>query len=584
MAHFSVIADRLLIALNLGILALWLRLWTPALEHMAGLFGPAHLRESAWALVGALLLVTHRAWRSGCRPHPAARIQAGMSAWGLLCGASLAYLAAERLWDVRILSDLLFGLASYGLVGLWMRPAAWRAGLPGLLLLLAALPFGHHLDTFLGYPLRLATARAVQSGLAASGIAAVASDTILVFENGISGVDLPCSGLRGLWAGAIFYLAATLIEGRRPGLRWLLGGVLLAGLLLAANLLRVSLLVILGPVLDLPMAAEMLHLPLGLLGFGLACAAGLGVLRRLPEDGSVAASVQLGGMGSARSWSPENWASARKPAMALLILLLSFNLAHRPRLAPAADLAGPARGEDAALDPGADAGVDPAAYFPAAMHPTPLPLDAPALAWLLDDGADLVVRARFDFEGLGGSALLVRSRSWRAHHLPERCFEVYGLKISSSSPQILPAEDRAKGQAEGIKSMSAPHLALRYVSLSPKRPTALGAMDPDALATEGPGDLDATGQTLSRNKPDRVSRAAIYWFQSAERSTDDYASRIWADLAEPQTWVMASLLFDGAPAADAPAIARIRHLLAAEIDRQLQDSASLPQASRKPTE
>ncbi len=39
------------------------------------------------------------------------------------------------------------------------------------------------------------------------GVALAKAD--LIFENGVSQVDLPCSGVKSLWAGAIFYFAAT---------------------------------------------------------------------------------------------------------------------------------------------------------------------------------------------------------------------------------------------------------------------------------------------------------------------------------------------------------------------------------------
>jgi hypothetical protein len=44
----------------------------------------------------------------------------------------------------------------------------------------------------------------------------------------------------------------------------------------------------------------------------------------------------------------------------------------------------------------------------------------------------------------------------------------------------------------------------------------------------------------------RALLSAGYWFQAAGRTTDDYATRIWADLApRRQRWVLVSVLFDG---------------------------------------
>jgi exosortase O len=121
----------------------------------------------------------------------------------------MLYLVVERYLDINTLSACLFGLATYGLLGLWPEPRHWRQGLPAALLLIGALPFGEHMQTFVGFPMRILTAAIVRDGLAAAGVASVGLDTILVLENGVSQVDLPCSGVRSLWTGGLFLIAAT---------------------------------------------------------------------------------------------------------------------------------------------------------------------------------------------------------------------------------------------------------------------------------------------------------------------------------------------------------------------------------------
>jgi exosortase O len=130
------------------------------------------------------------------------------------------YLAVERLLDIKIIAAVLFGAASYGLLGLWLHPRSWRQGIPAALLLLGALPFGEFMQVFVGYSVRILTAIVVRDGLAAAGIGAIGVDTILVFENGVSQVDLPCSGVKSLWTGALFLIAATWIERRPLGRAW----------------------------------------------------------------------------------------------------------------------------------------------------------------------------------------------------------------------------------------------------------------------------------------------------------------------------------------------------------------------------
>jgi len=92
--------------------------------------------------------------------------------------------------------------------------------------------------------------------------------------------------------------------------------------------------------------------------------------------------------------------------------------------------------------------------------------------------------------------LFVTSTTWRAHHRPERCFEVYGLKQATSSTFLVGSD-----------------FPVHILSL----------------------EMDGVPKHY----------AAAYWLQSASQTTDDYATRIWADLEpEKQPWVLITVLFD----------------------------------------
>ena len=89
-----------------------------------------------------------------------------------------------------------------------------------------------------------------------------------------------------------------------------------------------------------------------------------------------------------------------------------------------------------------------------------------------------------------------QSRTWRAHHQPERCFEVYGLSLDDSRTHLVDSD-----------------FPLRFVAL-------------------GDGDHHSV-------------LSASYWFQSTTATTDDYGARIWSDLSTQRTrWVLVSILFD----------------------------------------
>jgi exosortase O len=135
---------------------------------------------------------------------------------------------------------------------------------------------------------------------------------------------------------------------------------------------------------------------------------------------------------------------------------------------------------------------------------TPWTLTAQEHDWLDIGGVEAAYRWRFDWHGLSGSMLFVTSTDWRAQHRPERCFEVYGLDTLSSETRLVAAD-----------------FPIRYLSLG--------------------------NEQLSN------SLSAVYWLQSEQQTTDDYATRIWADLApQKQRWVLVTILFDQAidPQAD----------------------------------
>jgi exosortase O len=318
--------------------------------------------------------------------------------------------------------------------------------------------------------MRLLTASMVSEGLSAVGVASVSQETILVFETGISQVDLPCSGVKSLWVGMIFLLAALWIEERPINLRVFMVGVAFVFLLFIANLGRVAALVIVGPVLGLEMLAEMLHVPLGVINFTAACLAVLALLRRASPSPD---TIYDPGGSSQGELSRPYWLA---PILAASLLLMALLYQPRPQTAQAHSA--------------------PFWIFPEELQTTPQPLSPKEIKWLASEGTEIVERRRFQLGELSGSMILITSTSWRAQHQPERCFEVYGLK-----PE------------ESLSLLVAPDFPLRALSL---------------------GD----------GKQHHLFSAA-YWFQSLDRTTDDYGARMWADLSpQRRQWVMVTVLFD----------------------------------------
>jgi exosortase O len=466
------------------IIGLWLWLYRPVLDYLAIIFSREDFRTNQIVLLGVIVLIAIQVRQGHLRLRFDAAPQLYVPALTLALGGSALYLAVERFLDVNTVSASLFGLASYGLLGLWMQPRRWRQGLPAALLLIGALPFGEHMQTFVGYPMRILTAAIVRDGLAAAGVSSIGIDTILVLENGMSQVDLPCSGVKSLWTGMLFLIAATWIERRPLNLRWLLTALVFAGLLFTANLARVGVLVVVGQVAGWWLIAEMLHVPLGVLGFVATCAAAVALLRLQQPIAQDAwdAHDKLNATGAEGPHTDDALPVSARPiwlAPALATAILAMALVYVPR--PQTGLAQPPPGWE----------------FPASLVTEPVPLKLDEIEWMTRDGAESADRRRFEWRGITGSMILVTSTTWRAHHRPERCFEVYGLSLDDSRTHLV-----------------TPAFPVRFVSLG-----------------------DGDGHVLS---------SATYWFQSAGHTTDDYGTRIWADLApERERWVLVTILFDG---------------------------------------
>ncbi len=496
------------LAANLSLLLLWAVLYRPVYPYLATIFTRQEFRTNQIAMLAVLVLIASQVRRGHLRFSPLKLPQAHLPGLLLLTICSAAFVVAERYLDINTLSATLFGLATYGFLGLWMEPIRWRQGLPAALLLIGVLPFGEHMETFIGFPLRLATARSVSSGLAMLGYPNLGVDTILVFENGLSQVDSPCSGVKSLWTGSLFLLAATWIDSRPINRRWLLGGLVFGFLLIASNLLRVGILVYVGQAAGWRLMAEMLHVPLGIIGFTIACGLLVVFLRR---SGEQPVDIQSEDRQSSVPQSLARQHPARPAWLAgsLGVFLAVLALLYTPRT------------QQVEAAPLQTLGLQ----FPVELSVESWQLTGEELDWLTDSSKLPVSAARWRFEwrGVSGSLLITRSDTWRAQHRPERCFTVYGLEVLASGPHLAAAD-------------------------FPLRQLTLG---------------------LAGDEKPRYT--AAYWLQSAGVVTEDYAVRIWDDLApQPQPWVLVTVLFDQPLDLDQPDLTEFFSVLRSSVQTTLE--------------
>jgi exosortase O len=124
-------------------------------------------------------------------------------------------------------------------------------------------------------------------------------------------------------------------------------------------------------------------------------------------------------------------------------------------------------------------------------------------------------KQQFQSGDLSGTAVFVSSPTWQAHHSPEVCLAAIGYKIAPTVQRIVTPAGTA-----------------RWLSL------------------------------------DGGKRSAVYWFQSASRTTDDFNSRFWDDVFRRESrWTMVSVVFDLARDPNTPAVTEFINQTHAAIDR-----------------
>jgi exosortase O len=335
----------------------------------------------------------------------------------LMFGSAVSAISLQWLLDIPQVSVLLFALGTYGLIGLFIAPSVWHKGLPAAVFAACILPFSAQFGLGLGFPVRVITAQIVERILAFWQIAAISSHDIIVLENSAAQIDLPCSGLRSLWTGTLFLLAATWLENRQIKFRWLLVCAANILLLMAANVGRILLLVLVTNVFDRPDLGHILHVPLGLVGFITAGLFSWLLLQTVPRHQdktptrSKPSSKHLG-----KRWSPLT------QQIVVFSCILALALIPHPQKVTTSAIASIA--------------------LPTEMHVQPLQLTATEKDFFANYEGSIAQKSRFLWHDIPGSILFVSSNSVQAYHAPELCFVGNGFKVDKMqkkqlSPQVL---------------------------------------------------------------------------------------------------------------------------------------------------
>jgi len=147
-----------------------------------------------------------------------------------------------------------------------------------------------------------------------------------------------------------------------------------------------------------PLAAEVLHQPLGVLGFVVACGLGATLLLLRPE------------LQASRTAHPPPRPHLPPVLVGVgLVLLVALPALDGLLAAPSARLA-----------------------LPAVVSASPITDQERAFA---AEQGGAITKGTFEVEGLRGAAVFVTSRTWRAQHLPEHCLQAHGIALSELRPE-----------------------------------------------------------------------------------------------------------------------------------------------------
>jgi len=293
----------------------------------------------------------------------------------------------------------------------------------------ALLPLDFYLDPYLGYPLRLFTANIARLVLQGLGFEVLSSQSILLVENRASVVDLGCSGINSLWAGAVFYLLLSWMTQLSVGIRWWSLGLLLVVLLLSANVVRIVVIVVLD-LYGFIAASEIAHTSLGALGFAVS----IFIVWKIADGIAKDIDNEKRPNSSQASEPGLRWRWPLIPT--IMVLLIAAAVPTQDKNRPPIDYAN--------------------VELPAELLATRIDLTGVEQQFFKSNHAK-AVKYQLGAPELNQSVVLVTSNWWKAQHKPEHCLQSMGFSILRNRVLTLPSNTADSINAVTVLSMVDEH-------------------------------------------------------------------------------------------------------------------------------
>lgn len=182
-------------------------------------------------------------------------------------GAILIDLVNVFYLKYQIISASVMIIGAYALLGMYIERQVWKRGFFIVGIIALSLPFAEHIQTFLGFPIRLFTAKVVSTMMSFIGLISVSDASVIITENNATSIDVPCSGIKSIYTGIIVLLTIFFLKRVKWSLRLLAVVIIYFLLLLIFNIWRVFSLVYIYDVLSFPAFGNAIHVGIGIIGF-----------------------------------------------------------------------------------------------------------------------------------------------------------------------------------------------------------------------------------------------------------------------------------------------------------------------------
>ncbi len=202
-----------------------------------------------------------------------AHFQFSFSGSSLIKVLIILFLNLLNTWffHINAISGICFLLGIYFLSEFYLPKQLFKKSFLIVLLLIFILPIKDHLQTFLGFPLRLYTADVVSKIYNILGYNTISNSTILTIENTFTGIDYACSGVKSIYSGTLFMLGLYFIKNSRFSMQLFFNSCVFYLSLAFFNIVRIFILIGFFNILNQPLIADKIHSALGIIGFILSC-------------------------------------------------------------------------------------------------------------------------------------------------------------------------------------------------------------------------------------------------------------------------------------------------------------------------